>query len=80
MSGLLLLASVCVGCKTTPSLEPYYGEPVFTSEARLNEYELLKQRDQERAKQELEPETQKLRAWIREADRVIRANNALRED
>jgi len=67
---LLALASVCAGCKTIPSLEPYAGEPFFASEQRLDEYEELMR----------EGRAPTIRAWIREADRVIRANNALRED
>ena len=55
-------------CCTTPMIEPYRGEPFFASEDRLDEYEALMIAEQAPA----------IRAWVREADRVLRANNALR--
>jgi len=48
---------------------PYEGPPFFASAERLSEYEALA----------ADKRASKIRAWIREADRVIRANNALRD-
>jgi hypothetical protein len=77
-SGLLLLVGVSLGCGGMhPSLEPYAGEPFFTSEARLEEYEALACIDQPVG---CKPQAPKTRAWIREADRVIRSNNVLQGD
>ena len=68
-AGLLVLAAVCTAsCKTTPTIEPYACEPFPSTYAQLEEYEWLKATGQ----------APKIRAWIREADRVCRANNALR--
>lgn len=80
----LLLMSVTglmlsVRCMSRPIVEPYAGEAFFVSLERLEEYEALAclgAHDYEGCK----PQAPKVRAWIREADRVIRSNNALRGD
>lgn len=66
LSGLMLSIS---GCQTPAMIKPYEGPPFFASIERLDEYEALKDADK----------APKIRAWIREADRVIRSNNALRD-
>ena len=69
-AGWLLLAAVSLAsCKTTPTIEPYACEPFPTTQAQIEEYEWLRSTGQ----------APLIRAWIREADRVCRANNALRE-
>ena len=64
-----------LGCATNPSLEPYRGAPFFDSDLRLAEYAVLACIKQPPG---CTPRAAKVRAWIREADRTIRANNALR--
>ena len=67
---MLLLAAVCIAsCRTTPTIEPYPCDPFHSDAVRLEEYQQLM--DEGRAPL--------IRAWIREADRVCRANNALRD-
>lgn len=69
---------VLLGCVSRPSLEPYYGEPFFVDPGRLDEYEALACLGPA-TPVGCEPQAPKIRAWIREADRVLRANNTLRE-
>lgn len=64
--GCGVLVSACAGVVVSP--EPYRCPPL-TSEL-LNEYELLYQTNQ----------VPGLRAWIREAERACRANEALLGD
>jgi hypothetical protein len=63
MLGLMLLASGCATMVIAP--EPYSCPPL--TDKVLDEYTLLV----------LNPETNSLRAWIREADKACRANEQL---
>jgi hypothetical protein len=66
-----LLLSLAFGCaNSSGSLGVVPGDPFNSDLRRVEEYIKLAVQDQE--------QTQHLRAWIREADRTIRANNAVR--
>jgi hypothetical protein len=59
------------GCATPViATEPYYCEPFYLADERIDQYALL-------YRENLAPA---VRAWVREADRTCRANNALRGD
>jgi len=67
MSGFAALVLTCSGCATNlGSCEPAQGQPYLSSPQRAAEYIQLFEGG-------VAPET---RAWIRETDRVIRANRA----
>ncbi len=66
--GLSVSASGCA--KPVVATEPYYCEPFYVAEERIDQYALL-------YRENLAPA---VRAWVREADRTCRANNALRGD
>ena len=65
-----LLLSLACGCaNSSGSWGVIPGDPFNSDMQRVEEYIRLAVQDQE--------QTQHLRAWIREADRTIRANNAV---
>jgi len=68
-----VLASACATSSGAPGVVP--GDPLHSDPTRLRQYVWLMQLDVQRVHQGLEPATPALRAWIREADRTIRANN-----
>lgn len=71
MSGCVASVLVFAACATNSiPTDPAVGEPFWASEERLDEYVELMNRG----------EAPSIRAWIREADRVIRANNAMHEE
>lgn len=76
-TGLIVSVIFISGCKTTPTIEPYEGVPFFESMDRLEEYEALACKGKPDT---CVPQAPKIRAWIREADRTIRSNNALRSE
>lgn len=80
MSGLLVCAVATSACVTVRLLEPYPAEEFAANERRIQEYVTLADDPVEPDPQTgLCPTAPNLRAWVREADRVIRANNKLRE-
>jgi hypothetical protein len=59
------------GCRTVVvATDPYYCPPFYLEDERIDQYALL-------YRENLAPA---VRAWVREADRICRANNALRGD
>jgi hypothetical protein len=73
----IVASAALLGCVTSPSIEPYYGEPFFHSNKRLDEYAVLACIDQP---EDCIPQAPYILAWIREANRIIEANNALLDD
>ena len=73
--------SVCgsMACATAVSVtEPYSCDPFHTDPQRTTEYQEMWEGDLRRRENANPPLTTAVRAWIRETDRVCRANNALR--
>jgi hypothetical protein len=71
LMSLIGFAVSASGCRTiVVATDPYYCDPFYTDDARIDQYAMLYRED-------LAPA---VRAWVREADRVCRANNSLRGD
>lgn len=70
LTSLLGLSACAVGCKhaVIVATEPYYCEPFYVSDSRVEQYVEMYKADAYPA----------VRAWVREADRACEANNALR--
>lgn len=68
VSGFAASVLVCSACATNSGVcEPAIGSPFGITEEQLEEYEVLMESGED---------SDAIRAWIREADRTIRANNA----
>lgn len=72
---VLVLASGCASSNGAPGVVP--GRPLASDPDLIREYSALMQVDIALVRRGEPMLTPKMRAWIREADRTIRANNAV---